>query len=707
METETTAFQIDLGNLMAVDLHHQFPSNPSSREDLVKECIAKGTELVQAIANNLFNLPSTEDIEGTLVKLPAPTTRLPREKHIPKPKPPTKWEVFAQKKGIKNRKKDKIAYDEPSETWKRRYGYDRANDEDDVPIIEAKMTDVPGEDPFAKRREAKKNRVEKQDKNRLQNLKQAAKVGALPSHVQLAATRLPITGTQAAPQKVTKDELGSVAGIAATATASGGKFDKKLPGEKPGKHKGKYRKFLPVIGGKGIHTQEQEQTDKILNKLISKNSHEMLNVNKAVNMYNVKKDKKRNNRPEKSSGTPGQLKARKNLTKKPFNKGSSKIQWSPLENASRGLFASIGQVAMGMGFGISPNPQNLRMDSTTKLLSSTYMRYVPMPDLGFRVSGVEEVVMEEVLEIEEEAEVVTMNKMKNRIDGFGMKIKIGNASLRRLLSGAIAGVVSRTAVAPLETIRTNLMVGSCGNSSSAVFQSIMGADGWQGLYKGNLVNVIRVAPSKGIELFVFDMVNKYLTRPGEELKVPIPASSIAGALAGFTSTLCTYPLELLKTRLTIQRGVYKNFFDAFSKIVKEGGPGELYRGLTPSLIGVIPYAASNYFAYDTLSKAYKKASKKEEIGNVMTLLIGSASAAFSSSATFPLEVARKQMQVNGRQYKHILHALCSIFESEGLAGLYRGLGPSCMKLVPAAGISFMCYEACKRILAENENQEEI
>lgn len=52
------------------------------REDLVKECIAKGTELVQAIANNLFNLPSTEDIEGTLVKLPAPTTRLPREKHV-------------------------------------------------------------------------------------------------------------------------------------------------------------------------------------------------------------------------------------------------------------------------------------------------------------------------------------------------------------------------------------------------------------------------------------------------------------------------------------------------------------------------------------------------------------------------------------------------------------------------------------------------
>jgi len=60
----------------------------------------------------------------------------------------------------------------------------------------------------------------------------------------LAATALPITGTQAAPKKVTKDELGNVAGIAATATASGGKFDKKLAGEKPQKHEGKYRKVV-------------------------------------------------------------------------------------------------------------------------------------------------------------------------------------------------------------------------------------------------------------------------------------------------------------------------------------------------------------------------------------------------------------------------------------------------------------------------------
>ena len=69
--------------------------------------------------------------------------------------------------------------------------------------------------------------------------------------------------------------------------------------------------------------------------------------------------------------------------------------------------------------------------------------------------------------------------------------------------------------------------------------------------------------------------------------------------------------------------------------------------------------------------------------------------------------ARKHVQVGavgGRQvYKNMLHALISILEKEGLGGLYKGLGPSCMKLVPAAGISFMCYEACKKILIDGED----
>ncbi|WCJ30258.1 Mitochondrial substrate carrier family protein [Euphorbia peplus] len=356
-----------------------------------------------------------------------------------------------------------------------------------------------------------------------------------------------------------------------------------------------------------------------------------------------------------------------------------------------GLFASVNQMGMGgMGFPNNNDNSSLNLKS---FCSDLCVKYLPF------VGAQEE-------EVEEEG--VLRKKKKG---GLKLKIKVKNPMMRRLISGGIAGAVSRTAVAPLETIRTHLMVGSSGHTSGEVFNNIMQTDGWKGLFRGNLVNVIRVAPSKAIELFAYDTVNKNLSsKPGEQPKLPIPASLIAGACAGVTSTLCTYPLELVKTRLTIQRGAYNGIVDAFVKILREEGPAELYRGLAPSLIGVIPYAATNYFAYDTLRKTYRQVFKQEKIGNIETLLIGSAAGAISSTATFPLEVARKHMQVGAvsgrRVYSNVIHALASILEHEGIPGLYKGLGPSCMKLVPAAGIAFMCYEACKRILIEDEEEQQ-
>ncbi|PWA38661.1 Ribosomal biogenesis regulatory protein [Artemisia annua] len=78
------------------------------------------------------------------------------------------------------------------------------------------------------------------------------------SHVQLAATALPITG-QTAP-----------------------------------------RKFLPAVKGSVMGSLDKQQTDKILNKLMAKNSHKIFNVSKAVDMYNVKSYKKRRNQQSKS-----------------------------------------------------------------------------------------------------------------------------------------------------------------------------------------------------------------------------------------------------------------------------------------------------------------------------------------------------------------------------------------------------------------------
>ena len=94
-------FFVDVGNLLVSDSRDTAISASSSREDISRKCLERGTKALQALAERLFKLPSTPEKIGRLVKLPSPLIQLPREKPLPKPRPPTKWEIFAQRKGLK------------------------------------------------------------------------------------------------------------------------------------------------------------------------------------------------------------------------------------------------------------------------------------------------------------------------------------------------------------------------------------------------------------------------------------------------------------------------------------------------------------------------------------------------------------------------------------------------------------------------------
>jgi regulator of ribosome biosynthesis len=73
-----------------------------------------------------------------LLTLPAPATPLPREKPLPSAREKTKWEKFAEKRGIKNKRKDgKLVYDEAKGEWVPKWGYKGKNkDSEDAWIVE-------------------------------------------------------------------------------------------------------------------------------------------------------------------------------------------------------------------------------------------------------------------------------------------------------------------------------------------------------------------------------------------------------------------------------------------------------------------------------------------------------------------------------------------------------------------------------------------
>jgi hypothetical protein len=149
-EAYAGALDIDLGNLTAWDPSPldaaAFAQPGPSRE---AACAETARAITQSLVNALFALPAQPVTGGRLAELPAPTTRLPRQHPLPKPKPLTKWQKFAQQKGITKRKRSKLVFDETSQTWKRRHGYGKANDEAAVPIIEARASDKVGQDKYS------------------------------------------------------------------------------------------------------------------------------------------------------------------------------------------------------------------------------------------------------------------------------------------------------------------------------------------------------------------------------------------------------------------------------------------------------------------------------------------------------------------------------------------------------------------------------
>jgi solute carrier family 25 protein 33/36 len=71
----------------------------------------------------------------------------------------------------------------------------------------------------------------------------------------------------------------------------------------------------------------------------------------------------------------------------------------------------------------------------------------------------------------------------------------------------------------------------------------------------------------------------------------------------------------------------------------------------------------------------------------------------ATSLTYPHEVLRTRVReehVGGRQYSSMLGSVRSVLRSDGVAGLYRGIGVHMMRVVPNAAILFTVYEAVLR-----------
>ncbi|KAJ1894311.1 Rhodanese- sulfurtransferase [Kickxella alabastrina] len=259
--------EFDLGLLACFDMNmlddNRLRAGQQSRDRYLKELSREGA---QQMINELFGLPTTVDEDSVYATLPKTTTVLPREKPIPKEKPPTRWEKFAKIKGIQKRKSTGKVFDEDQGEWRRKYGYKGVNNDDQKPWL----IEVPGkadqyQDQYQVRRDEKKARIEKNTRRNQRNVEEnvAVEKGMKPHEMR-------------------KRELQKALVLSKQSTASLGKFDTKLKGEP--KTKGLKRKFDPLVGSAD---SEKSKNMDILNRVAKGESKAtVINVRKAQRAVN-------------------------------------------------------------------------------------------------------------------------------------------------------------------------------------------------------------------------------------------------------------------------------------------------------------------------------------------------------------------------------------------------------------------------------------
>lgn len=296
---------------------------------------------------------------------------------------------------------------------------------------------------------------------------------------------------------------------------------------------------------------------------------------------------------------------------------------------------------------------------------------------------------------------------------------------KSLLAGGVAGGVSRTAVAPLERLKILMQVQGSQKTYTGVWQGLKymaKSEGFRGMMKGNWTNCVRIIPNSAVKFLTYEQLSRWIARKsqdsgGDGRMTPLLRLS-AGAGAGIIAMSATYPLDMVRGRLTVQEALNKQYtgiFHCASVIAREEGITALWRGWVPSVIGVIPYVGLNFAVYETLKDhvlSYYELRSERELSVVTRLACGALAGTVGQTVAYPLDVVRRRMQMSGWKGAQSLHAnggkaviytgmvdcFAQTVKEEGVTALFKGLWPNYVKVVPSIAIAFVTYEQLKELM---------
>jgi len=221
-----------------------------------------------------------------------------------------------------------------------------------------------------------------------------------------------------------------------------------------------------------------------------------------------------------------------------------------------------------------------------------------------------------------------------------------------------------------------------------------------------------------------DLSNTRLSRGGASSTVAITSSKsmtaaqkkmfnlLSGGVAGTVAACITNPLEIIRTQLQSSSSSFANNSPVMvaQKVFETSGLSGFFKGLQPTLIGIIPARSIYFFTYENTKRKLGKLPSFNEGSFGNSLIAGFTAGIASNTVTNPIWMVKTRVQlladqsVGQRSYAGYGDAVSSIFKKEGIAGFYKGIVASYWGCAEGA-IQFLIYEQLKKKMKQSSSSK--
>ncbi len=179
---------------------------------------------------------------------------------------------------------------------------------------------------------------------------------------------------------------------------------------------------------------------------------------------------------------------------------------------------------------------------------------------------------------------------------YGQKL----SSVVQLNAGLVSGTITCTVVNPLWEVNTRMKLSHGTDSTMRAMTNIIKSEGVCGLFKGFVPSLLLVW-NPAIQFTIAEYLEKYMAL--SKLS-PSSIQFFIGAISKFLSTVFTYPLQVLKTRMQMKQS-NSSLLDSFNEIIREEGIFTLFCGLEEKLAQTVLTSATMFLLVSRLAQFYQ------------------------------------------------------------------------------------------------------